>query len=97
MSSESVKVCDLEIEKLADLAACWDETEKILGKYVAIMKKIHTETIKAGHINQAIENLYFYAKDIKKYAKGLGAKTAAEAKKLPKTAEDVDLNLYNEV
>ncbi len=97
MSSDSVKVCDREIDKLADLAECWDEVEETLGKYVAIMKKVHTETIKAGHIHEAVDLLRYYAEDIQKYAKGLGAKTASQSRKLPSKAEDVDLNLYNEV
>lgn len=97
MSSESVKVCDREIDKLADLAECWDEIETTLGKYVSIMKKVHTETIKSGHIHEAVDLLCFYAKDIRTYAKGLGAKVAKESKKLPSKAEAVDLNLYNEV
>lgn len=97
MSSDSVKVCDLEIDKLADLAACWDEVDETLGKYVAIMEKVKTETIKAGHINEAIDLLAYYAADIHRYAQGLGSKTASQSRKLPSKAEAVDLNLYNEV
>ncbi len=97
MSSDSVKVCDLELEKLADLAECWDETEAILGEYVQIMKSVYSDTIKEGHIHEAVENLQFYAEEIQKFAKGLGAQAASSSKKLASIAEDVDLNLYNEV
>lgn len=97
MSSDSVKVCDLELEKLADLAECWDEIEAILGEYVQIMKAVHADTIKAGHIHEAVDNLRFFAEDIQKYAKGLGTQTASFSKKLASIAEGVDLKLYNEV
>ena len=40
MSSDSVKVCDLELEKLAELAECWDEIDSILNQYSNIMKKV---------------------------------------------------------
>lgn len=97
MSSESVKVCDLELEKLGELAKCWDEIDDILGEYVQIMKNTYTESVKAGHIHDAIDNLSFEAEKFRNIAQGLGARAASIAKALVKTAETVDLNLYNEV
>ena len=45
MSSDFVKVCDLELEKLAELAECWDEIDSILNQYSNIMKKAISENI----------------------------------------------------
>lgn len=97
MSSDSVKVCDLELEKLADVARCWDDLNSVLAKYVQTIKSVSEETIKEGHIHDALNNLYFYAKDIQKYANGLGASAAGVSSKLVSIAEKVDLDLYNEV
>ncbi len=97
MSSDSVKVCDRELEKLGDLAKCWDDVSSILDKYVQTLKSVSSETIKEGHIHDAIDNLRFYAQEIQKYANGLGASAAGSASKLASVAEKVDLNLYNEV
>lgn len=97
MSSDSVKVCDLELEKLGDLAKCWDDIEAILGEYVMILNTVQTETVKAGHIHDAIERLHLYASDCQKYAKGLGSQAASTGNSLARKAEAVDLNLYNGV
>ncbi len=97
MSSDSVKVCDLELEKLAELAECWDEIDSVLNQYSNIMKKVHTEAIKAGHIHVGVENLYHFSTRFHKFAEGLGAEASKHAKKLVSKVEDIDLNLYNEV
>lgn len=97
MSSDSVKVCDLELEKLAELAECWDEIDSVLNQYSNIMKKIQEEAIKAGHIHSAVENLYNFSARFHNYAEGLGTETSRYAKKLVSKVEKVDLDLYNEV
>ena len=97
MSSESVKICDLELEKLGDVAKCWDEIEEILSEYVAVLKTIPTDTVKAGHIHDALDRLRCYAEDIEKYALGLGVQVASAANKLASKAESIDLELYNGV
>ena len=97
MSSDSVKVCDLELEKLADLAKCWDELNAVLGKYVQTLKSVSTNTIKDGHIHEAVDILRFHAERIHKHANGLGAAAAGTGTKLASVAEKVDLSLYNEV
>ena len=96
MSSDSVKVCDLELENLADVAKCWDDLNSVLGKYNQILESVAKETIKDGHIHEAMENLHYYAAEIQKYAGGMGAGAAGNATKLASVAEKVDLNLYNE-
>ena len=97
MSTESVKVCDLELEKLGDVAKCWDEIGAILSEYVAVLKTIPADTVKAGHIHDALDRLRWYAGDLEKYASGLGAQVASAANKLASKAESTDLDLYNEV
>lgn len=97
MSSDSVKVCDRELEKLGDLAKCWDDLNSVLGKYVQTLKSVSTDTIKEGHIHDAINNLRYYAEEIQKYANSLGASAAGSSSKLASVAEKVDLDLYNEV
>ena len=97
MSSESVKICDLELEKLGDVAKCWDDIELVLGEYVAILKTVATDTVKAGHIHDALDRLYWNASDLDKHAQGLGAQVAGHARKLASKAEEIDLELYNEV
>ncbi len=97
MSSDSVKVCDLELEKLGELAKCWDDIASVLGEYVAILNSVQTETIKAGHVQDAIERLHMYASDCLKYANGLGGQAAGTGNALASKAESVDLNLFNEV
>lgn len=97
MSSESVKVCDKEIEILAEVAACWDDIGSVLGKYVAVMKTVHTEAIKDGHIHTAVENLYLYAERFYNCSVGLGGQASSYSKKLVSKIEEVDLNLYNGV
>jgi len=97
MSSDSVKVCDLELEELAELAECWDEIDSILNQYSNIMKKVHEEAIKAGHIHSAVGNLYHFSTRFHNFAEGLGTEASKYAKKLVSKVEDIDLNLYNEV
>lgn len=97
MSSESVKVCDLELEKLAEIAECWDEIDSALSQYANIMKKVHEEAIKAGYIHSAIGDLYHFSERFHGLAEGLGAKASKYAKKFADKIEDIDLNLYNEV
>lgn len=97
MSSDSVKVCDLELEKLAELAECWDEINSVLNQYSNIMKKVQEEAIKAGHIHSAVGNLYHFSARFHNFAEGLGSEASRYAKKLVSKVEDIDLNLYNEV
>ena len=97
MGSDSVKVCDLELEKLAELAECWDEIDSVLNQYSIIMKKVQEEAIKAGHIHSAIENLYHFSTRFHDAAEGLGAEASKYAKKFVSKIEKVDLDLYNEV
>ena len=97
MSFESVKVCDLELEKLAEVAKCWDEIHGVLECYVNIINSVYNDTIKDGKIHTAIGVLHFYAEDIQKYAAGLGAQAASKANALVSKTESIDLKLYNEV
>lgn len=97
MSSESVKVCDLELEKLGDVARCWDNIAEVLSEYVAIIKTIPTDTVKAGHIHYALDRLSCEVQNLEKYAIGLGGQVAGYANKLASKAESIDLELYNEV
>lgn len=95
--SESVKVCEKELEKLAELAECWDEIASVLSKYVGIMQTVHAEAIKKGHINSAVGNLYHFSARFHKYSVGLGAQASTHANKLADKIEKIDLDLYNEV
>lgn len=97
MSSDSVKVCDLELEKLAELAECWDEIDSVLNQYSNIMKKVQEEAIKAGHIHSAIGNLYHDSERFHNFAEGLGSEASKYARKLVSKVEDLDLDLYNGV
>ena len=82
MRSESVKVCDLELEKLAEIAECWDEIDSVLGKYSNILKKVYTEAVKTGHVHDAVGNLYHFSEHFHNLAIGLGAESSKYAKKL---------------
>lgn len=97
MSYESVKVCDLELEKLANVAKCWDEIESVMERYVNIMRSVQDETIKEGEIHETIDLLRFYAEDTIRFAAGLGSNAASKANALVSKAEAIDLKLYNEV
>lgn len=97
MSSESVKVCDVELRKLADLAECWDEVSGVLGKYVAIMEKVQKDAVKKGEIHTALENLYYFSERFYNFSLGHGAVVAGKARGLANKIEEIDINLYNEV
>lgn len=97
MSYESVKVCDLELEKLADVAKCWDEIDGVLENYINILRSVHDETVKEGEIHEAIDNLRFYAENIHNHAVGIGAQAASKATSLVSKTEAIDLKLYSEV
>lgn len=94
MSSESVKVCDVELTQLAKLAECWDDIDAVLVEYVNIMKKVSNYAIKDGNIHYAVDDLYLFAKRFHGFAEGLGAEAAGYANKLVSKIDDIDLNLY---
>ena len=95
MRDESVKVCDRELEKLAELAACWDDINTVLGKFISVLKTVHLEAVKDGDIHVALENLYYFTERFHKNATNLGSKASGAANKLVSKIEDIDLNIYN--
>ena len=95
--SESVKICDTELERLIAISNCWDEIENVLGRYVNILEKVSSEAIKAGHINMSINNLLQYSKRLYNCSVGWGTTASGNAQALLSKVEDLDLDLYKEV
>lgn len=94
MKSDSVKVCDRELEILAELSACWDDINGVLSEYVSILETAHLEAVKDGDIHSALGNLYHFTERFYKNAENLGSKVSGNANNFASKIEAIDLNLY---
>ena len=92
-----LKVNDLHIACLSDMADKWDDIDSILADYFIILADVRDNAIKSGRIHETIDNFYFYAETVYKQAKGSCSFAAVEAEKFLDKIETTDLNLYKGV
>ena len=93
----SVKVCDVEIQQLAQIADMWAEIDSVFERYLMILKNVKEHAVKCGEIHDAIVSLYDFAETYYKYANGLGKNVSKDALEFLDKIEDIDLDLYNAV
>ncbi len=97
MNTESVKVCNVELECLADIAACWDDINMVLTEYTNLLDDICEKTVKSGQIHDSISRLHDYAAKYNEYADGLGKTVSKTVKGFVGKIADIDLELYKEI
>lgn len=92
-----LKVNDLQIACLSDMADKWDDIDSVLAEYFIILADVRDNAVKEGSIHHTIDFFYHYAKSVYDGMKSSGSLSAVLAEKFLDKIEATDLNLYNGV
>ena len=94
MASESVRVCDYEIETISNNLRKRDKLDNVLRRYIETMKRAAALAVPEGEVHEVLVTLSSNAQSIYDVGVGLGGKTSSLANKFLQEIDSVDLDLY---
>lgn len=94
MASESVRVCDYEIETIAHNLEKRDRIDDVLRRYIETVKRAAELAVPEGEVHELLVTLSSNAQKIYDAGTGLGSKTSSFANKFLQEIDSVDLDLY---